>query len=59
MHDDFLSIFGLNDIQCPMTLAEKLTQGIVSALFFNGNLARKGLVLKYDKYSPNTLMEVV
>jgi len=56
--DDFLSSFGLrNDKQCRMTSAEILTVAIVSALFFNGNLARTRLILKHDGYIPNMLSE--
>jgi IS5 family transposase len=56
--DDFLSAFGLrDDKQCRMTSAEILTVAIVSALFFNGNLARTRLILKHDRYIPNMLSE--
>jgi hypothetical protein len=56
--DDFLSAFGLrDDKQCRMTSAEILTVAIVSALFFNGNLARARLILKHDRYIPNMLSE--
>lgn len=56
--DDFLSAFGLrDDKQCRMTSAEILTVAIVSALFFNGNLARTRLILKHDGYIPNMLSE--
>ena len=55
---DFLSAFGLKDNeQCKMTSAEILTVAIVSALFFNGNLARSRLILKCDGYILNMLSE--
>ena len=45
--DDFLSAFGLkDDKQCRMTSAEVLIVAIISAIFFNGNLARARFVLK-------------
>ena len=54
--DDFLSAFGLkDDKQCRMTSAEVLTVAIISAIFFNGNLARARFVLKCDRYIPNML----
>lgn len=38
-----------------MTSAEVLTVAIISAIFFNGNLARARFVLKCDGYIPNML----
>ena len=44
-----------DDKQCRMTSAEVLTVAIISAIFFNGNLARARFVLKCDRYIPNML----